>query len=116
MADINNRRIRIKTYRLICLINLDNIIYCRSMGRFTHIATTDENEEVSTRHCLKELEGMISEEFFIRCHKCVLVNMHHVKAYDSVNNELILVNDVNVKVSRGKVKLIRQYFEKHSLK
>jgi two-component system LytT family response regulator len=115
MTDINNRRIRIKTYRLICLINLDSIVYCFARGRFTNIATTD-NEEVFTRHSLKELEGMIDEDFFIRCHKCLLVNMHYVKAYDSGNNELILVNDVKVKVSRGKVNLIRQYFKKHSLK
>ncbi len=115
MTIINNRRIRIKTYRLICLINLGSIVYCFARGRFANIATTDNNEGVYTRHSLKELAGMIDEDFFIRCHRCLLVNMHYVKGYDSGNNELILVNDVKIKVSRGKVKVIRQYFEKHGL-
>ena len=111
MTYLNAKKIVIRTYLQVRIVNIESIVYCRAIGRFANIAI-DENEEFISRHSLKELEKMISEDFFIRCHKCLIVNMKHVKSFDLGCNELILFNDVNLKVSRGKAKLIRQYFEK----
>lgn len=114
MTYINNRKIKIRMYRQIRLVNVEAIVYCRSQERFTNIAILDENKELSTRHSLKEMKALLSEGFFIHCHRCFLVNMQHVKAYNLGCHELILINDVNIKVSNLKVKLIMQYFEKHT--
>lgn len=110
MPFVNSRKIAIMMYRQIRIVNTRAIIYCWSNGRFANIAVLDENEELSTRHSLKELEALLSEDFFIRCHRYLIVNMYYVKGYDPGRNELILDNDVSLKVSKLKANLIRQYF------
>ena len=109
------RKIMVRTYQQIRIVNTESIVYCRARGRFADIINSGENEELTTRHSLKELEEMLTEGTFIRCHKSLLVNLRHVKAYDLGCNELILVNDVDIKVSRRKMNLIKQYFEKRNL-
>jgi len=114
MASVISRKIAIRLYRQIRIVHTEAIVFCRAKGRFANIAIIDENEQLSTRHSLKELEALLNEEYFIRCHRCLLVNMHYVKGFDPGRNELILDNDVSLKVSKLKANLIRQYIGKHN--
>jgi DNA-binding LytR/AlgR family response regulator len=114
MSSVNSRKIAIRLYRQIRIVHTEAIVFCRAKGRFANITIIDENEQLSTRHSLKELETLLCEDSFIRCHRCILVNMQYVKGYDPGRNELILVNDVSLKVSKLKANLIRQYIGKHN--
>lgn len=113
MTNSNKRKISIKMYQQIRIVDTDAIVYCWAKGRFANIAITQDNEELNTRHSLKELEELLGEDSFIRCHRCIIVNMQYVKTYDPGCKKLILINDVNLKVSKLKGNIIRQYFEKH---
>jgi two-component system, LytTR family, response regulator len=112
---MDNKKIIVRTYQHIRIVNTEAIVYIRASGRFTDIINSGENEELTTRHSLKELEEMLSEGSFIRCHKSLLVNLRHVKAYDLGCNKLLLANNMDIKVSRRKMNLIRQYFEKFNI-
>lgn len=101
-------------YRQIRIVDTDAIVYCWAKGRFANIAIISDNEEITTRLSLKELEALLCEDFFIRCHRCLLVNMQYVKTYDPGCKELILITDVKIKVSKLRVNLIRQYIGKHN--
>lgn len=83
-----------------------DIYYAEIMGRKCRIRL--EQEECDASLSMSELEDMLPEHDFIRCHQSFLVNWHHVQ---SLRTDSIELTDKRiVPVSKHRVKQVRQAF------
>lgn len=83
-----------------------DIYYAEIMGRKCRIRL--EQEECDASLSMSELEDMLPEHDFIRCHQSFLVNWHHVQ---SLRMDSIELTDKRiVPVSKHRVKQVRQAF------
>lgn len=83
-----------------------DIYYAEIMGRKCRIRL--EQEECDVSFSMSELEAMLPEHDFIRCHQSFLVNWHHVQ---SLRTDVIELTDKRiVPVSKHRVKQVRQAF------
>ena len=83
-----------------------DIYYAEIMGRKCRIRL--EQEECDVSLSMSELEAMLPEHDFIRCHQSFLVNWHHVQ---SLRTDVIELTDKRiVPVSKHRVKQVRQAF------
>ncbi|MGN0597277.1 MAG: LytR/AlgR family response regulator transcription factor [Ruminiclostridium sp.] len=73
-----------------------DIMYIESDGRYGVIRT--EKEHIKSHLTLKELESILcSEPYFMRCHRCNIVNLNHIAAPTAEyilmkNGERVMIN------------------------
>lgn len=73
-----------------------DIMYIESDGRYGIIRTADER--IKTHLTLKELEAILcTEPYFMRCHRCNIVNLNHIAAPTAEyilmkNGERVMIN------------------------
>lgn len=83
-----------------------DIYYAEIMGRKCRVRL--EQEECDVSLSISELEALLPEHDFIRCHQSFLVNWHHVQ---SLRTDAIELTDKRmVPVSKHRVKQVRQAF------
>ena len=83
-----------------------DIYYVEIMGRKCRIRL--EQEECDASLSMSELEHMLPEHDFIRCHQSFLVNWHHVQSLRT--GAIELTDKRMVPVSKHRVKQVRQAF------
>lgn len=83
-----------------------DIYYAEIMGRKCRIRM--EQEEYDASLSLSELEELLPEHEFIRCHQSFLVNWHHVQSLRT--DALELTDKRMIPVSKHRVKQVRQAF------
>lgn len=83
-----------------------DIYYAEIMGRKCRIRLEQEEYDVSLS--MSELEDMLPEHDFIRCHQSFLVNWHHVQSLRTTAIEL--TDKRIVPVSKHRLKQVRQAF------
>lgn len=83
-----------------------DIYYVEIMGRKCRIRL--EQEECDVSLSMSELEDMLPEHDFIRCHQSFLVNWHHVQSLRTTAIEL--TDKRIVPVSKHRLKQVRQAF------
>ena len=94
----------------IYIVNIDDIYYCEAKERYTYIYTKDG--EYHIRECISEVEKIINNENFFKCHRSYLVNL--LKIEEVVpwfnNTYLLKLNSekYEITVSRSKVKNFRE--------
>ena len=94
----------------IYIVNIDDIYYCEAKERYTYIYTKDG--EYHIRECISEVEKIINNENFFKCHRSYLVNL--LKIEEVVpwfnNTYLLKLNSekYEIAVSRSKVKSFRE--------
>lgn len=72
-----------------------------------------ENEMLSARGNMNDLEEQLKEMHFIRTHRSLLVNMKHIKRIRK--SEMVLSNEEIIPVSRRKELEIKQQFMKYAI-
>ena len=72
-----------------------------------------ENETLSARGNMNDLEEQLKEMHFIRTHRSLLVNMKHIKRIRK--SEMVLSNEEIIPVSRRKELEIKQQFMKYAI-
>ncbi len=86
-------------------INVEDIIYCKAEGSYTHFQLKNKTRHLVSKH-LKEYENLLSEYAFLRVHNTYLINLKEVKKYIKSDGGYILMNnDEAVAVSRTKKEL-----------
>ena len=80
-------------------IGSDDILWIQASGNYIEIFTSNEKSYL-LRIGLKEIEGRLPEEQFIRVHKSYIVNKKHIVRF----------NSHSIKTMRGEVPLARSYF------
>lgn len=83
-----------------------DIYYIEIKGRKSRIR--QEKEEWDTSLSLRELEGMLLGQGFVRCHQSFLVNCRHVKNFRTSTMEL--TDGQSIPVSKHRIKEVRQAF------
>ncbi len=91
------KRVILKTSETVYAIYEDDIIYCRSDGNYTTFYT-QQMDKILVSKSLKQVEEILSEKIFIRCHQSYIVNKKHVLKYNK-NGVLIVNLDFKVPVS-----------------
>jgi len=104
------KRVILKTTDTVYAIYEDDIIYCRSDGNYTTFYT-QQMEKIVVSKPLKQIEEILSENVFIRCHQSYIVNKKHVLKY---NKQGVLIVHLDFKVpvsSRRKDYALKKIFD-----
>lgn len=104
------KRVILKTTDTVYAIYEDDIIYCRSDGNYTTFYT-QQLEKIVVSKPLKQIEEILSENVFIRCHQSYIVNKKHVLKY---NKQGVLIVHLDFKVpvsSRRKDYALKKIFD-----
>lgn len=102
----NNKELLLSVNGSMRRIMPKNIYYIEIKGRKSRIR--QEREEWDTSLSLRELEGMLLGQGFVRCHQSFLVNCRHVKNFRT--STMDLTNGQSVPVSKHRIKEVRQAF------
>ena len=107
---VDKKRVILKTADTVYAIYEDDIIYCRSDGNYTTFYT-QQLEKIVVSKPLKQIEEILSENVFIRCHQSYIVNKKHVLKY---NKQGVLIVHLDFKVpvsSRRKDYALKRIFD-----
>lgn len=83
-------------------IAVSNILFIKASSPYVSLHLT--NKKYLQKRTLKSLSEILDEKLFIRIHKSVLINLHHVKSYTSRSNgdyDLLMSNNSSVRLSRN---------------
>jgi len=93
------------------LIDVENIVYCKSENTYTTFYLND-GEEIKVSVPIKNVEQQLSNKVFIRPHQSYLVNVQHIRSLHKISNgELLLDNGMVVAVSSRKKSEVLHFLE-----
>ncbi|MEM7187477.1 MAG: LytTR family DNA-binding domain-containing protein [Bacteroidota bacterium] len=107
---VEKKRVILKTADTVYAIYEDDLIYCRSDGNYTTFYT-QQMEKIVVSKPLKQIEEILSDNIFIRCHQSYIVNKKHVLKY---NKKGVLIVNLDFKVpvsSRRKDYALKKIFD-----
>ena len=82
-------------------LNLEEINYLESEGRYTTLYLADGTKQQST-HSLKECQQVLENTTFIRIHRSFIINLRHIKHYSKGRDSYIQMdNDVRIDVGKN---------------
>lgn len=83
-------------------IKIDDIIFIEVINKDIMIHT--KTQIYNTKTCMKKIEKELERYNFYRCHKGFLIN---IKQIDSIGKNVIFVNDIEIPVSRYRMKELK---------
>lgn len=87
-------------------LSYDDIHYCIMFSPYIDIHTY--SEKITVRKKISEIETMLPDEHFVRCHRSYIVNIRYIKSIEKCN--LVLENGVKIPISRGRFKELNEVF------
>lgn len=98
-------RIETKKNKYVAIKKID-IVYLERRKRYTFVHT--DTDVFETHLTINELEKLLYEDYFIRCHNSYIVSMKYISSYA---REIITIEDiVNIPVSRRYQQEVRDKF------
>ncbi len=113
IADKSNKKKKIilKTSESIHIVNVENIIYCKSDNNYTEFYLND-GKKILVSNTLKFYENTLSKDIFVRCHQSYLANNEHIVTYEKRDGGFLLMsNNHEVPVSASKKQLVLSVIE-----
>ena len=80
-----NQKVAFPTMDGYQMEKLNNIMFCEGDVNYTKIHTND-GRMIMVSRTLKEVEELLSSNYFFRVHKSFLVNLNYVKSYSRTEN------------------------------
>ena len=74
-------------------IDIERISHISCDGYLSTIYIVDEKESISVSHLLKDLENELSDMSFFRVNRNTLINLNHVKAYQSNGKPVVVMSN-----------------------
>ena len=74
-------RLALPTLEGLLFVDISNLMYCESEGRYTRFYMADENKKILVSKNLGEYESLLPANTFIRIHHHTLVNINFVDKY-----------------------------------
>jgi len=105
----SSKRIALKSLEYIEVVDIENIMFCKSDKGYTTFYLNDKSEILVSKG-LKEYENLLSPYGFIRCHQSFLVNFKYVKKYFR-EGYLQMENKEMIQVSSRKKEEVLRYLE-----
>ncbi len=87
-----NQKVAFPTMDGYQMERLNNIMYCEGDSNYTKIITGDGRTILVSR-TIKEVEELLSSEYFFRIHKSYLVNLNFIRSYSRSENFGIYLDD-----------------------
>ena len=94
----------------IC-ISPDDILYLKVSTQFC-LLYTNNNEEIKITKSLKQVENIINNKYFYRCHNSYLVNLNHINRIITKTNKIYLFNEKEIPLSRRNKSGLIKYLKK----
>lgn len=106
------KKISLNTSDKIVVVNLDDIIRCKSDNNYTEFYMND-GQKILVGKTLKYFSDMLKEFDFVRTHQSHLVNFQHIKEFiKSDGGYIVLKNKTSIPVSVRKKNEVIQLLEK----
>ena len=104
LQEQGTKKIAVPTLNSIYFLALDDLMFFKGDGSYTHIYLKDDSRITASR-TLKHFENMIQEDArFFRCHKSYLVNLNYVNEYvRAEGGYLLLQGKQRVEMSSDKL-------------
>jgi len=110
--DQSKKKIILRTFDNIYLVNVNEINYIESDGRYSTIFL-ESGEKVLVSITLKHYQEMLVEFGFYRVHKSYLINLAHIHRFEkSDGGYVILSGDAKVPVASRKREELMEMFER----
>lgn len=98
--DIPDQILTLKTQQGMLQLKLKHIIYVEGDGNYSIIHLNKERKELVSK-TLSDLEDLLDNKGFFRCHKSYLVNKSHIESNRN-SLSIVLSNKQNIPISRRK--------------
>nr|WP_199156259.1 LytTR family DNA-binding domain-containing protein [Pedobacter sp. ASV2] len=99
-------RIVLHTLEYLQIVQLKDIVYCRSDGSYTHFVLAD-GQKITISKPLKFYDELLPEKWFLRPHQSYLVNITYIDKFLKVG-ELLLKDKTEIPVSDRRKEFIIQ--------
>ncbi|MGI6500014.1 MAG: LytR/AlgR family response regulator transcription factor [Anaerostipes sp.] len=83
-----------------------DIVFIERKGRVSVIRTI--KSEFETKLKLAELENLLGDSYFVRCHNSYIVGLKHIKIYK--RDQILMENEVKIPISRSYQQKVREVF------
>jgi two-component system LytT family response regulator len=94
------------------MIDVDDIIYIEADSNYS-VFHLNNREKVTVSKVLREFEELLPSDQFVRIHKSSIINLNHLKEYNSKNGlQALLKNGESINVSRRRAS---DFYEKIKL-
>lgn len=90
-----SRKIVLKTSERVHLVNINDIVRCKSDKNYTHFHFID-HEPITVSKTLKEYEEILESYNFFRIHQSHLININYVDRYEKTDGGTIHMHDKSV--------------------
>lgn len=94
------------TSKHIIKLDYNEIHYCIMFSPYIDIHTN--SEKITLRKKISEMEEILPNEYFVRCHRSYIVNLKYIKSITKSN--VVLESGFKIPISRGKYKEINDAF------
>ncbi|MBN1969214.1 MAG: response regulator transcription factor [Candidatus Delongbacteria bacterium] len=109
---MQSKKIVLKTSDHLHLIDISDIIYCKSDNSYTTFYINN-GEEIIVSKSIKEYEDLLCDYRFFRPHQSYLVNLNYAKKLNkSDGGSLVMKNKVEIPISSRKKLSLIQVLEK----
>lgn len=106
-----NKKIILKNLESIFLLNVDDIICCRSDGSYTHFETCD-GQKITVSKPLKDYGALLSGSGFLRVHRSHLINLKHIQRFNRQDGGYVVMsNEMQIPVSTSGRERLLELFE-----
>jgi two-component system LytT family response regulator len=100
------KKIGINTANTIQFISLDDILFFKADGAYTHLYLNDGKTILASKN-LKHFENATEEiPNFLRCHKSFLININYVSEYVKSDGGYLKTGQHNISVSPDKLQIL----------
>ena len=94
------------------MIDVDDIIYIEADSNYS-VVHLSNNDNITVSKVLREFEELLPTDQFVRIHKSSIINLNHLKEYNSKNGlQVFLKNGESINISRRRAS---DFFEKIKL-
>jgi two-component system LytT family response regulator len=110
--DRSKRKIILRTFDNIHLVNINDIIYCEAEHNYTTFYIKN-GKEITVSNTLKEYEEMLGDHGFFRSHRSYLINMFRIERFEKAEGGFIVLNNDNkLPVSSRRREQLLELFER----
>lgn len=106
--DIPSQVLTLKTQQGVLQLKLKDIIYIEGDSNYSILHLSKERNELISK-TLSDLEELLDDKGFFRCHKSYLINRFHIISKPK-SFEVTLLNNVSIPISRRKKEAFNKWF------
>ncbi len=105
------KKMVLKTFDKIHIINIKDIIYCESSNNYTTFFL-NSGKKILVSKPIKKYDEMLGDLSFMRVHQSFLVNLNYIQQFDKTEGGmLIMTNSIKIPVSHRQKAALLKFFE-----